>query len=119
MWKHQKTGDAESVRPQRIEASEQVNRSVPQRVADHARATPHAVALRAGGRTMTYGELDQRADGVAGYLRSIGVGAESVVGIALDRGFERIAACLGVWRAGGAFLPLDPSWPEAQQRSLL
>jgi amino acid adenylation domain-containing protein len=68
---------------------------------------------------MTYGELDERADAVAGYLRSIGVGPETVVGIALDRSFERIVACLGTWRAGGAFLPLDPSWPEARLRSLL
>ncbi|HEX4194796.1 MAG TPA: AMP-binding protein, partial [Stellaceae bacterium] len=89
-------------------------------MANHARTAPHAIALRAGsGRTMTYGELDERADAVAGYLRSIGIGPETVVGIALDRNFERIVACLGVWRAGGAFLPLDPSWPEARLRSLL
>lgn len=68
---------------------------------------------------MTYGELDERADAVAGYLHSIGVGPETVVGIALDRSFERVVACLGVWRAGGAFLPLDPSWPEARLCSLL
>jgi amino acid adenylation domain-containing protein len=93
---------------------------VPQRVADHARTAPHAIALRAGGhRTITYGELDERADAVAGYLRSIGVGRETVIGIALDRSIERIVACLGVWRAGGAFLPLDPSWPEARLCSLL
>ena len=120
MWKQQKSSDAESVQTGRIEAGERANRSVPQRVVEHASAAPHAIALRAsGGRTMTYGELDQRADAVAGYLSSIGVGPETVVGIALDRSFERIVACLGVWRAGGAFLPLDPSWPEARQRSLL
>ena len=120
MWKHQKSGDAESVRIHRIEAGEQVNRSVPERVVDHARAAPHAIALRAGaGRAMSYGELDQRADGVAGYLHSIGVGRETIVGIGLERGFERIVACLGVWRAGGAFLPLDPSAPEARLRGLL
>jgi amino acid adenylation domain-containing protein len=118
MWKH-KASDAESVRTERIETGGQVKRSVPERVADHARTAPHAIALRAGGRAMSYGELDQRADAVAGYLRSIGVGPETVVGIALARGFERVIACLGVWRAGGAFLPLDPSAPEAQLRRLL
>jgi amino acid adenylation domain-containing protein len=93
---------------------------VPQRVADRANAAPLAIALRAGaGRTMSYGELDARADAVAGYLRSIGVGPDAVVGVALERGFERIVACLGVWRAGGAFLPLDPSWPEARLCKLL
>jgi amino acid adenylation domain-containing protein len=119
MRKQQKNSDAEGVRTIRIEAGERVNWSVPQRVAEHARAAPHAIALRAAGRIMTYGELDERADAVAGYLRSIGVGRETVVGIALDRNFERIIACLGVWRAGGAFLPLDPSWPEAQLCGLL
>jgi len=115
MWKQQNSSDAESVQTSRSEAGERANRSVPQRVAEHASAAPHAIALRAGsGRTMTYGELDERADAVAGYLRSIGVGPETVVGIALDRSFERVVACLGVWRAGGAFLPLDPSWPEAR-----
>jgi amino acid adenylation domain-containing protein len=89
-------------------------------VAKHASAAPNAIALRAGtAGSMSYGELDSRADAVAGYLRSIGVGPETVVGIALDRSFERVAASLGVWRAGGAFLPLDPSWPEARQRQLL
>lgn len=119
MWKQPTNRDAESVQTRRIEAGERVHWSVPQRVAEHASAAPHAIALRAAGRTMTYGELDQRADVVAGYLRSIGVGRETVVGIALGRSFERIIACLAVWRAGGAFLPLDPSWPEAQLCGLL
>jgi len=118
MWKH-KASDAESVQTERIEAGGQVKGSVPERVAEHARAAPHAIAVRAGRRAMSYGELDQRADAVAGYLRSIGVGPETVVGIALERGFDRVIACLGVWRAGGAFLPLDPSAPEAQLRRLL
>ena len=120
MWKQQKSSDAESVQTGKSEAGERANRSVPQRVAEHASAAPQSIALRgAGGRVMTYGELDERADAVAGYLRSIGVGPETVVGIALDRSFERIVACLGVWRAGGAFLPLDPSWPEARLCALL
>ena len=75
----------------------QPNRTVPQRVADRARTAPHAIALRAGsGPTTIYGELDVRANAVAGYLRSIGIGPETVVGIALERSFERIVACLGV-----------------------
>jgi amino acid adenylation domain-containing protein len=113
--------DAESVaQSSRGEAEEQASRGVPQRVAEHAAGAPHAIALRAGGaHTMTYAELDRRANAVAGYLRSIGVGRETVVGIALDRSFERIVASLAVWRAGGAFLPLDPSWPEARLRGLL
>lgn len=121
MWKLQNSSDVENVgQNSRVEAGEQINRSVPQRVAERANAAPHAIALRAGSSgTMSYGELDARADAVAGYLRSIGVGRETVVGIALGRSFERVVAMLGVWRAGGALLPLDPSWPEARQRHVL
>lgn len=121
MLKHENSIDAESVgQNSRVEANEQASRSVPQRVAEHAAAAPHSIALRGPGvRPMTYGELDARADAVAGYLRSIGVGPETVVGIALERSFERIVASLGIWRAGGAFLPLDPSWPEARLRTIL
>ena len=120
MWKRENSIGAESVaRSGQSEAKEQAYRSVAQRVADHAAAAPHAIALRSSARVMTYGELDRRADAAAGYLRSIGVGRESVVGISLSRSFERIIAALAVWRAGGAFLPLDPAWPEARQRWLL
>jgi amino acid adenylation domain-containing protein len=121
MWKHEKSIDAESVaQSSRGEADEQASRSVPQRVAEHAAGAPHAIALRAGSaQALTYGELDRRADAIAGYLRSIGVGRETVVGIALERSPERIVASLAVWRAGGAFLPLDPSWSEARLRGLL
>ena len=48
MWKQQNSSDAESVQTSRIEAGERANRSVPQRVAEHARTAPHAIALRAG-----------------------------------------------------------------------
>ncbi|HEY3917564.1 MAG TPA: non-ribosomal peptide synthetase [Stellaceae bacterium] len=120
MWRRETRNGAESAGSHRwSEADEQSNRSVPQRVAEHAAAVPRAIALRDGARVMTYGELDERADAVAGYLSSIGVGRETVVGIALDRSFARIIAALGVWRAGGAFLPLDPSWPDVQLRALL
>lgn len=120
MWQQVNNIGAESAgRHSHGEADEQINRSVAQRVAEHAAAVPRAIALRDGMRVMTYGELDARADAVAGYLSSIGVGRETVVGIALERSFERIIAALGVWRAGGAFLSLDPSWSDPQLRALL
>ena len=119
MWKQEKLRDAESGRTNPRVAKDRQAHHVPQRVAAHAAATPQAVALRLGDARMTYGELDARADAVAGYLRSIGVGRDSLVGIVLDRSFDRIVAALGVWRAGGAFLPLDPTWPEERLRGLL
>jgi amino acid adenylation domain-containing protein len=80
-------------------------------VLGHAERNPDAPALVSGGETTTYGELDRRSLEIALHLRSAGVGPETVVGVALERGPEMVAALLGVLRAGGAYLPLDPADP--------
>ncbi|MFD8820523.1 AMP-binding protein, partial [Streptomyces sp. NPDC059627] len=80
-------------------------------VAAQAAVRPDAVAVVAGGTTLTYASLEERADLVAGRLRARGVGAESVVGLCLERGLDTVVAILAVWKAGGAFLPLDPDYP--------
>ncbi|MEU7876491.1 amino acid adenylation domain-containing protein, partial [Dactylosporangium sp. NPDC049140] len=72
---------------------------------------PAGTAVRAGDTVLTYGELWQRSADVAGYLLGSGVGPESVVGLRFGRGVEFVVAVLGVWRAGAAYLPLDPSYP--------
>ncbi len=120
MW-NQIAADAEGVLPQsQIESSNaQGLGTVAQRVAKIAQATPRAIALRSGSLQLSYGDLDARANELAGYLRSLGVGREVVVGVALDRGFERIIGSLAIWRAGGAYLPLDPTWPDERLRALL
>ncbi|GAX42390.1 amino acid adenylation domain-containing protein [Tolypothrix sp. NIES-4075] len=72
---------------------------------------PEAVAVVFAGQQMTYGELNTRANQLAHYLQSLGVGSEVVVGICLERSLEMIVSVIAILKAGGAYLPLDPSYP--------
>src|SRR3954447_7049595 len=92
---------------------------VPRLVAELARSSPEAVALRSGRSCLTYRELDARAGRLARRLRSLGVGRDVPVGIRLGPSFDQVTALLAVMRAGGAFLPLDPAWPDERVRELL
>ncbi|MFF4987720.1 amino acid adenylation domain-containing protein [Streptosporangium saharense] len=85
--------------------------SVPELVAAAVRRSPDAVAVGCGPHALTYAELDARADELAGLLRSRGVAPGDVVGVRLGRTPDTIAALLAVWRAGAAYLPLDPDYP--------
>ncbi|HET7288490.1 MAG TPA: amino acid adenylation domain-containing protein, partial [Pyrinomonadaceae bacterium] len=72
---------------------------------------PDAIAVRFGEESLTYGELNSRANQLAHYLRELGVGPESKVGICMERGPEMVVALLGTLKAGGAYVPLDPAYP--------
>ena len=76
-----------------------------------ARRTPDAPAVEAGGTAYGYGALNAQANRLARHLVSLGVGPGSVVGLALPRSADRVAALLGVLKTGAAFLPLDSSYP--------
>ncbi len=75
------------------------------------RQAPDAVALVYGETQMSYRDLNQRANQLAHYLRSLGVGPDRPVGICLKRSPEMIVGLLGVLKAGGAYVPLDPGNP--------
>ncbi|HTG35648.1 MAG TPA: non-ribosomal peptide synthase/polyketide synthase [Thermoanaerobaculia bacterium] len=92
---------------------------VPARLAARAAAAPDAVALEIGEERLSYGELNRRANRLAGRLRELGVGPEAVVGICLERSAELVVAMLAVWKAGGAWVPLDPSYPTERLAYLL
>jgi amino acid adenylation domain-containing protein len=93
--------------------------SVPELVSRQAMATPDAVAVISGPHRLGYQDLDERANQLAHRLRAAGVGAESVVGVCLDRGVDLLVAVLGVLKAGGALLPLAPGTPPARLRTMV
>src|SRR5262249_24035752 len=80
--------------------------TLPQLFAAQAAATPDAVAVVFEGEQLSYGELEGRATQLAHQLRARGVGAESVVGVCLERSLELVVALIAILKAGGAYLPL-------------
>ncbi|MGW3496798.1 amino acid adenylation domain-containing protein [Streptomyces sp. NPDC001020] len=88
-------------------------------VEEQAARTPDAVAVVHAGRSLTYRELDRWANRIAHRLARHGVGPETVVAVAAERSLELVAALLGVLKAGGAYLPLDPSYPPERLAHML
>ena len=80
--------------------------------AQHAARQPDALAVGAGTMRLTYGELEARANRLAHHLRSLGVGPEVPVVVCAERGAGRVVGVVGVLKAGGAFVSLDPAWPR-------
>ncbi|MEU8542161.1 amino acid adenylation domain-containing protein [Streptomyces sp. NPDC048717] len=91
--------------------AEPVTDAVHEIFAVRAARTPGAVAVEEDGRQVTYAQLDARANRLAHHLAALGIGPESRVGVLLDRGAELTATLLAVWKAGGAYIPMDPAWP--------
>ena len=73
--------------------------------------TPDAVALVFEDQQLTYNELNVRANQLAHYLQSIGIGPEVLVGLCVERSLEMVVGLLGILKAGGAYVPLDPNYP--------
>ncbi len=88
-------------------------------LAEQAARTPNAIALKHGSRHLTYGELDRRANQLAHFLRELGVGAEAVVGLCVERSFEMVVGLLGILKAGAAYMPLDPTYPQERLAYML
>ncbi|MFD3591009.1 amino acid adenylation domain-containing protein, partial [Streptomyces sp. NPDC058683] len=89
-----------------------VDTTLPRLVDQWVTGSPDAVAVVCGNERLTYAELDERVSRLAGVLAARGVGAESVVAVMLERSVDLVVALLAVWRAGGAYLPVDPSYPD-------
>jgi amino acid adenylation domain-containing protein len=82
-------------------------------------ATPDAVALVFQGQSLSYRELNARANQVAHYLQGLGVGPEVRVGLCVERSLEMVIGLLGILKAGGAYVPLDPTYPQERLAFML
>ena len=93
--------------------------TLPELFAAQAGQTPDAAAVVFYDATLTYAQLDVRANQLAHHLRSLGVGPEVVVGLCVERSLEMIVGLLGILKAGGAYLPLDPAYPPERLAFML
>jgi amino acid adenylation domain-containing protein len=84
-----------------------------------AERTPHKVAVSFGETSLSYAELDERSNRLARYLRTVGLGVESLVGLYLERSLEMVVALVAVLKAGGAYVPLDPSFPRQRLQFMM
>jgi amino acid adenylation domain-containing protein len=100
-------------------ASAYPRRAVHRLFEEQAAARPQAVAVAWDDGVLTYGELDRRAGRIARRLRRLGVGPEARVALSAQRSAEMVAAVVGILKAGGGYLPLDPSYPRERLELLL
>ena len=87
--------------------------------AEQVERTPNATAVVFDGQQLTYAELNSRANKLAHYLRSRGVGPDAIVGLLFERSLEMVVGVLGILKAGAAYLPLDASHPTDRLRFML
>ena len=97
------------------------DKSIHQLFEEQVERTPDAVAVIFEGEQLTYTELNHRANQLANYLQTLGVGTEEdqLVGLCVERSLEMVVGILGILKAGGAYLPLDPTYPQQRLTELL
>jgi amino acid adenylation domain-containing protein len=88
-------------------------------VEEQVRRTPDAEAVRFAGASLSYAELNERANRLAHLLRGRGVGRDVLVGVAMERSLELVVTLLAVLKAGGAYVPLDPDLPPARLAAIV
>jgi amino acid adenylation domain-containing protein len=88
-------------------------------IAAQARGRAVETAVEFEGEQLTYGELEARANGLARLLQSVGVGPDVLVAICVERSLDMLVGLVGIMRAGGAYVPVDPAFPADRRRFML
>ncbi|WP_225824766.1 non-ribosomal peptide synthetase [Streptomyces naphthomycinicus] len=96
-----------------------LDRTLPELLAERAAKHPDRTAVRFGDTALTYGEFNAWANRLAHELRELGVGPDTLVGVHLERSAELIVALVAVLKAGGAYVPLDPGYPRERLEYML
>ncbi|HLK09514.1 MAG TPA: amino acid adenylation domain-containing protein, partial [Candidatus Angelobacter sp.] len=100
-------------------AASQVNECLHQRFERQAAQSPELVAVACDGESLTYRELDRRANAVANRLVSLGAGPEVLIGLCVERSLGMVVGILGILKAGAAYLPIDLSYPPERVAFML
>ncbi|VXC59549.1 Amino acid adenylation domain-containing protein [Pseudomonas sp. 8Z] len=110
---------AEEAQPAAAVEGLPADEDIVERLRAHARNQPDSPALRDGQQVLSYAELDELSDRVAGSLQQAGVGPDQVVALLLPRSAQMLVAMLACFKAGAAYLPLDPAQPPLRLLSIL
>ncbi|MEH2435910.1 MAG: amino acid adenylation domain-containing protein [Nostoc sp.] len=95
------------------------DKSIHQLFEEQVERTPNAIAVEFENQQLTYHQLNCRANQLAHYLKSLGVSADVLVGICVERSLEMVVGLLGILKAGGAYVPLDPNYPQERLAFML
>lgn len=101
------------------EADYPQNKCIHELFAEQVERTPNNIAVVFNNQQLTYAELNTRANQLAHHLQSLGVSAEVLVGICVERSLEMLVGILGILKAGGAYVPLDPNYPSERLAFIL
>ncbi len=104
---------------EKARATDPLERPVHRIFEGRVKENPDAPALTFHGQTLTYADLNTRANRLAHHLKALGVGPEVMVGLCVERGIEMVVGLLAILKAGGAYLPLDPGFPPTRVAFML
>ena len=123
LWEMEMMGEAERrrlvVEWNQTGAQYSADKCVHELIERQAEQRAGQVAVSFQGRHLTYGQLNSRANQLAHYLREKGVGDEELVGVCVERGLEMVVAVVGVMKAGAAYVPMDPGYPEQRLKQMM